>query len=308
MFHNDLVPVDKRQEYRDAFGRMGDAVEACLRTYLWGVEAVQTAAYADGNNLHAVPLMMMLDLAEAIDGVVILVRSGSAKNCSGLLRTALEIQLSLKYILEHKDTYEQRVLSYEYYHLRDRLRWAQRCDPNSEVGKQLRAELAGDQFADIFDVPGVDVAAEAKDAQTKMDSSRYATVRAELARMKAAKIRDGNWFSLWDGPKDVRALALHLKVGSLYESLYRGYSTAAHGAAAVKRITGKHGDGMRLEPLRSPNGLPAMCRNACQICNTMTVLLVDGLVPHLRPEVKERYIRDIKPGLLFIDSVKGLGG
>src|SRR5262249_59470101 len=55
-------------------------------------------------------------------------------------------------------------------------------------------------------------------------------------------------------------------------------------------------------------GLPGMSRNACQLCNSMTLFLVDGLLPQLRPEMKERYIRDVKPGLLFIDSVKGLGG
>ena len=62
-----------------------------------------------------------------------------------------------------------------------------------------------------------------------MNSTRYASVRAELARMKAAKIRDSGWFSLWDRDETIRWLAIYLKIGSLYDALYRGWSNVAHG-------------------------------------------------------------------------------
>jgi hypothetical protein len=308
MFHDELIPDSERQKFHDAFNRLADAVQACLRMFLWVMEEVQRKAYEDGRDVHAVPIMLMFDLAEAIDGVSVLVRSGSSKNCSQLLRTALEVQLSLKYLMEHKDTYERRCLAYEYYHLLDRQRWAQRCDANSELGKRLRTELAGDQFADIFDLQNFDAADECRQVQARMDSARYADVRTELARMKAAKTRGENWFSLWSGPNNVRSLALHLKLGSIYESLYRGYSSVTHGEGAMKRVTGKRDERLELDPLRSPRGLPAMCRNACQICNSVTLFMVDGLVPHVREEMRQRYINDIKPGLEFIDSVKGLSG
>jgi hypothetical protein len=40
----------------------------------------------------------------------------------------------------------------------------------------------------------------------------------------------------------------------------------------------------------------------------MTLFVVDSLVPHLREEMKQRYIKDVQSGLRFIDSVKGLTG
>jgi hypothetical protein len=137
------------------------------------LDEVRRLAYEGGQDIHAAPLMLMFDFAEPIDGVALLARSGSAKNCSQLLRTALEVQLSSKYMMEHKGTYEQRCLAYEFYHLQDQLRWAQRCDPESQVGKQLRAELAGDPLADIFDVKGRDLTGEASDLEAKMNSARY---------------------------------------------------------------------------------------------------------------------------------------
>lgn len=307
MFHDDLMPDDgERARFHEAFRRMADAVGACLRSFLWALEEVRGAAYDDGRDTHAVPLMLMFDFAEAIDGVSVLARGGSAKNCPQLLRTALEVELSLRYMMEHKDTYEQRCHAYEFYHHRDKLKWAHRCDPGSQVGRQLRAELAGDPFADIFDVTGIDPAEVARDHDARMNSPRYTGVKAELARMKAGKIKDGGWFSLWGGPKNVRDLAIHLRRGALYEALYRGWSSVTHGEGAVKRVTGKQGDEVQLSPIRSPEGLTAMCRNACHLCNAMTLFVVGGLVPNLRDEMRCRYIESIQPGLVYIDSVKGL--
>jgi hypothetical protein len=193
MFHDELIPDDERKKFHDVFGRLAGAVDSCLGMFLWAMEEVQRKAYEDGRDVHAVPLMLMFDFADSIDGVSVLVRSGSSRNCSQLLRTALEIQLSLKYLMELRDTYERRCKAYEYYHLLDRRGWAQRCDPESQLGKQLRAELSGDQFADIFDPKGFDVAEECRQVEATMNSARYADVRAELARMRAAKMKGGKW-------------------------------------------------------------------------------------------------------------------
>jgi len=124
--------------------------------------------------------------------------------------------------------------------------------------------------------------------------------------MKDNKIRSCGWYSLWDGPQSVRGVALYLKMGALYEALYRSWSNDTHGEGAIKRAMNGDGKILQLTPLRSPQGLPSMCRNACQQCNTMTLFIVHGLLPHLKEEAKQKYLRDVKPGLVFIDSIQGL--
>ena len=306
MFHDDLMEEREKKLFHDAFAGMSDAVAASLRMFLWVLDEVTGVAYKDRRDIHAVPLMLLFDFAEAIDGVTILARPGSARNCSQLLRTALEVQLALKYMMEHKDTYEQRCLAYEFYHLRDKLKWVQRCDPATENGKRLRAELNGDAMAGIFDVKGRNLAEEARDLEARMNSTRYTKVRDELARMKKEKIRDGGWFSVWDGPKTIRELAIHLKCGAIYEALYRSWSSVSHGESAINRASTAQSNEARLTPIRWPEKLTEMCRHACHLCNAMTLFLVDGLVPHLREEMKRRYVVEIQPGLAFIDTIKGL--
>src|SRR5262245_29445047 len=138
MFHDEDFNDEERRRYHGFYGRMSDAVTVSLRMFVEVLKEVAERANASGSNVHATAAMMMCEFAEAIDGVTVLVRSGSSLTCPLLLRPALEISLGLKYLIENKETYERRALSYEYFHLLDQLKWAQKCDPEHERGKQVR--------------------------------------------------------------------------------------------------------------------------------------------------------------------------
>src|SRR4029453_2895448 len=105
-------------------------------------------------------------------------------------------------------------------------------------GKQIRAELKGDRFANLFDVQarGIDVKKEIAEGEKKLASPRYADVRtelgnidAELRRARKAKRKatatDAYWYSLWGGPPSVRELAHRVGMLSFYEILYRSWSS-----------------------------------------------------------------------------------
>jgi hypothetical protein len=289
-----------------------------LGKYLEVLKEVQSCAHGTGKDIHAVTLMMMYEFAEPIDGVSALVRVGASKNCSQLLRTALEIGLGLRYVLEDAENYERRSLAYEYYHLLDALKWAQKCDPDHELGKQIRRELKDDELADAFDVTdkGIDIGKEVERHEKKVNSPRYAAVRAEIERIKDEKKKAKNegrpfsessadWYNLWSGPKDIRALAQRVKTLSTYEVLYRTWSNTAHGEGAMKRIAGRGADEMvHFEPIRSPTNLQEKCLHACHLTTGLTLAVVDKLVPHLRPSLQSWFAGNMTPAYDFINSVK----
>ncbi len=319
MFHDQLMKDEAElNRWHAVYRRLADAVDVSLGKFLEVGKEVQTATYETGQNFHAVTMMMIYEFAEAIDGASILVRVGASKNCALPLRTALEIGLGLHYILEDGATYEQRSLAYEYFHLHDGLRWAQKVDPEHPVGKQLRKELEGDPHADIFDVmtSGLDLKVEREKHEKRVNSPRYASVRAEIERVKEERkkakkegtpVKDdaGNWYSLWGGPRDLRALALRLKMLSSYEVLYRSWSNAAHGEGAMKRVGGRAADGLiEFEPLRSPAHLQQRSLHACFLTVGLTRRLVDEVVPLVRDDFRGWYVNDMKPAMSFINSVK----
>lgn len=269
-----------------------------LGKFLEVTKEVEVCAHATGKDIHAVVQMLLFEFADSIDGANILIRVGASKNAALPLRTALEIGLGLRYLLEDNDNYERRSLSYEYFHLLDRLKWAQKCDTNHPVGKQLRAELEGDELANLFDVgaKGINMKEEIAKHEEKVNSPRYAAVRVEIDRMKREKKKAGNWYSLWNGPKDLRSLAIHLKQLSIYEVLYRSWSNTAHGEGAMQRIGGRTEDGRtHLAPLRYPEGLQEKSLNACHLTLGLMMTVMDKLVPHFREGFRDWYIGHMKP-------------
>lgn len=315
MFDHDrlLTDPEERRRFHAAYAELAKAVSESLRMYTYLVDEFRRRANADGSDHHAVPLLLMFEFAEAIDGVVLLAERGSARNCSQLLRTAFEVQLGLRYVLDNKDDYRRRVLAYEFFHKRSNLRWAEKCDPDTPVGKQLRAELVGDILPDLFEATGRQSGAkkEAERGRVALNSPRYAEVRAEIDRIKAEKKRSGkdgkpvegsvnNWFSLWSGPRTIRDLAKHLKVLSAYEALYCAWSSVTHGEAAIKRIKGRNENGLaNLQPVRSPEGLPSVCQNAYVLCNGLTFFVLRSIFQHRDdPIIKathDHYERLVKP-------------
>jgi hypothetical protein len=299
--HDNLIRDADRDAYHAHYREMAKAVSKCLEMYLGAFEKVRAKWYATPSDIYFSPIVLMMDFAEAIDGVSILVAAGSSRNCPQLLRTALELQLAIKYMVGDEKELERRSLAYEFFHLHSEHRLALRFDSSSATGRQLRSELTGDQFAGVFDKPPINVKKEITSAESNMQSPRYDPVRAEIARMKATDIKAEHWYSLWGGPRNVRSLAIRLKRGSLYETLYRSFSGLAHGGASINRANRLRGKIPRFDPLRSPKGLPTMCVHAGHICNSLTLTLAE-LVPEIRPQLKLEYVHDVKPWLDYLNS------
>jgi len=312
MFHDNELDASEVQKFHNAYNKMADVIQESLTSYLWMYDEIQTDFYKDGHDIHSIVLMLLLDFSEAIDGVVVLVRAGSAKNCNSLMRTAFEIQLQLRFLLEERNKYEQRCLAYEYFNHRYFLKIAEKCDPDSQQGKQLRKETMGHFCEGIFDLKDRDAKHDTKVYKDKMDSQRYATIKQEISDMKQkskstkSKTTIDNWFSLWNGPRSVKELAYHLKWGPLYEIYYRKWSSTSHGASALRRILGASQDRIDLNPIRSPVGLPAVSVDASRQVHLLIEFLLTTLVPRCREHVMNRYANIVKPGIAFIEKIEGL--
>jgi hypothetical protein len=241
-----------------------------------------------------------MDYADPIDGVSILARRGSAKNCTQLVRTGFELQLGLLYMMQRDDKFEERCLAYEFFHWMKQLKHAIKCDPASDSGRQVRARIKGEALADAFDHPDRDIPAEIAALRKMVENPRYAAVKAEYDRSEPK-----HWYGMWGGPKTVEQLAEALDRLGHYEVMYRYWSAHSHGESALKRIV-DDGKELQMDCVRSPKGLPMGCLHACNLANEMTAYLVLKFVPTLRPEMAARYLSRIKPGLVFLKSVEGL--
>lgn len=307
MFHSELLNESERKHFFAAYDYAARTVRACLAFFLEAQEDIRKLAHADGKDHHVTSLMLMVGLAEAIDGVTILVGNGSAKNCGHMLRTAFESQLGLCYIWEDAANYERRSRAYQVAHLHQRLKWAQRCDQDSPLGKQLKAELKDDPFADLFFSQSALAKTQTKDWEQRLQSPKYAPIEQEWqATKKAQSGKEPNWYSLWGGPKDIRRLALRLRKGSAYEALYRNWSETTHAEDALSRILNKgEGDMIHLDPIRSPRGLRTVCQHACNFSVETARVAIQKLADHLWPNYQRRYLEDLREKLKGPDRLAG---
>jgi hypothetical protein len=302
MFQDEVLSAEQRDHLHEGYRVMAEAVSESLRSYLWVVGHVHRTYLARRKDTHVVPALLLMEYAEPIDGVSILARTGSAKGCVPLIRSAFELQLNLLYMLERDDTYENRCLAYEFFHWMKQMKVAEKCDPASVAGKQVRGQIKGELLADAFDHPKRDIAAESAAIQKMVDNSRYRAVKAEYDLSKPK-----HWYAMWGGPRDLERLAHALKRHGHYEVMYRYWSGAAHGESALKRLL-EGGEKMEMDMVRSPKGLPMACLHAGSLANEMAAFLVGRFLPALRDDLASRYRSRVKPGLDYIKSIRGLEG
>src|ERR1700722_14529851 len=100
MFQDDVNTAEQSAALQKAYGQMADAVCESLHSYLWVVGELHKDFFRSQKDIHVVPALLLMDYAEPIDGVSILARAGSAKNCAQLLRTGMELQLNVMYLME----------------------------------------------------------------------------------------------------------------------------------------------------------------------------------------------------------------
>jgi hypothetical protein len=303
VFHHEMITdPDEERRFDCLYAELFDVVHQSLRMLTNVQREWCKKSFATGDDVHLTSVSLAFEFAEAIDGVSLLIRAGSARNCPSLLRTALELHLGLKYLLETKDGYRCRSLSYEYFTIQQRLNWRRKCDPDDPHGQQLRKELDGHPHAGVFDAPDAEVKKAAQFYRERLDSHRYSDVRAELERMKAGKRKCDDWFGLWDGPRSVRDLAYRLRDGVMYEVLYRQWSGPIHGSTAIERMTATHSGLADCDPLRSPKGIIDVTRHAFNLCNATAFHLTDKLVPHIRQDVESHFQALVHPKLDVLEK------
>jgi hypothetical protein len=305
VYHDDLLTPEERVTYSAAYEEMSNLILETLKLTIHVHRESELMTGKTREDHHFVPILLAMDFVDAIDGVAIQVRSGSATNCEPLLRTAFEVYLNLAYLLQSEDTYPQRSRDYEFWYYRKCYDWADARDPNSARGKSIAGKLKNDDHAKLLDGQfiGLDVDKERRLAKTAMDSPRMAMSKAEYERCKPK-----NWFSMWGGPSSIEDLAFRLNETALYETLYRPWSTKVHGSGSLGRYENTQDGKTMMRAIRSPAGLHFHTFQAVILAFNTTTLLQSFF---LKSDSKVKLLHDfymdtITPGLGRIERYKHL--
>jgi hypothetical protein len=170
----------------------------------------------------------------------------------------------------------------------------QKCDPQHPNGKRFRDELKDDPLAGVFDRIPADLQARITNLETMLKRPEFSPIEHEWQASR--KHRAPEWFALFGGPRNVRELAFHLKLGSAYEGLYREWSDVIHAGSGLNHVGRSGTPGLNaIRPIRHPEGLETACSLAAQICLNTARNLIQKYAPEEWPQFSRTYSDKIGP-------------
>lgn len=275
------------------------ALRKSVEYLLRALQLMMVAAKSDGQHYHGVVFLLSRHVAEEVDAASLLIAEGCVRPCKSHLRSALEAQLGVMYILEAN--HEQRALGYEVKHVRDQLRLHDKTDPNSDAGKKLRDVIKNDPVGTsvLSGLSSFDFNTPKARLEAALQREPLKSVNDEWQRLKKAKQRP-SWHGLFDGPKTIRELAFHLNQAFLYEYLYSDWSEQIHAGGSYANIGKRSGDpngqAKAIRPLRHPDGL----RDVLTYGQTIAILVGKRLGEEYlsqigRDDLRSFYMQEVRP-------------
>ncbi|RED37917.1 hypothetical protein DFQ10_1143 [Winogradskyella eximia] len=181
---------------------------------------------------NIIPLLFLRNILETADAISILIKNSSVDASKSSLRILLENVLSLEYLLE-KDT-KNRALSFIVWIAHKDLKFYQKLDGNTQVGKQFKAEFKKDSLIkNPALTDSIDYLHAKNNSEELLNLPIYSEVEKEYKRTES-KIKNPNWYSLFAGPQNIQQLAKYLNRNAIYEIMYRGYSGNVHATDIYK--------------------------------------------------------------------------
>jgi hypothetical protein len=238
------------------------------------------------------PFILFRQITELTDAVEVLLASSCASPAIPLLRSSLEAGLGLEYILTgSEEEFRCRSLSWLCVYVHKRLGSYDIFGLDREVSQRKLKGTAGLKIK----------ASDAKANLAKVLTRPYMVpVEQEYQRLSSRR-REPAWYSLFEGPSNLRQLAKRLGQEKNYTHLYKYWSTFSHGGDASSGLLKSTQTSAAFHILRSPEMLLVYARLASLFQLRATRLMVERYRPG--ESLRQWFTEEVKPDL---DTLKEL--
>lgn len=249
---------------------------------------VRCSGAAEGDvDVDVAPFALYRQQLEAVDGIEVLLSAACVNATIPLLRSAFEALLAIEYICETKEDYVRRSLSWLLCYNHQRLDLYDRLNPATPKGQEFHRVLVADKvMRGKLNVP-IDVAAARAKLASVLEKPHFKPIESEYRSFA----RRPDWFHLFNGPQNLRELAVHLNRGGFYETLYRVWSRVAHAQDFLSFVDGEGA----LKRLRNRAELRSGASLAASFLLASTRVIIakfrkgEDLEPWYVREVRDRY-------------------
>lgn len=269
--HSDVLSRESNQSMTFHLDKVTLKLEECINygthIFAWCSESPKD------NDSDFIPFLLYRQLLEFLDGTIVLLQNRCTGASIPVLRSALEVSLGLEYMLK-QDT-RVRSLSFQVAHIHQKIsNWSllkkgYLKDNNIDANQKIRSEkklLKKDKFKDI---------------------------ETEWKRTSRT-IQYPNWYSLFDGPINLRQLAMHLGKLEHYEILYQQWSIEAHGKGLLRNIKVDDNGSVQFIGLRNPEEINTLISLLLSMFMGATFDILDKYLPDRKVEFALWYYSNVR--------------
>ncbi len=255
----------------------------------------------DGDTNLAI-LMQLHHVLEMLDGVEVLLESSCVVAARAPLRSAFEASLGLRYVLQ--SDLDRRAMAYLVADLKERIRWYEEMDPETDVGRQFRKDMGVSEATSDFPFPAPEhCRSRAANLRTLMKREDFSPISAEYDAV-AKKRRWPPWYSLFGGPRNLRELAVQLGEGDDYLILYRTWSRTTHAADLYRQLTAESDGTPAVRVIRNPLGMSSVYLQACGIGLESSRAVLEHYRSGELTQHAKWYMSQINPALKQLEAIK----
>lgn len=233
-------------------------------------------------------------IIELTDAMEVLVSHSCGAAAIPLARSSFEALVSIDYIVEDPSRYTLRSLSWLAGYVRRKLKFYRSLDPASSSGQRFLEATEHDKMVRDFPLPPVGkVQPGIENLENLLARDQFRPIQDEYARHD----RDPHWYSLFDGPSNLRELSEHVKRNAQYEVLYWQWSLATHAQDFSPFIAATSEGEMGIRGIRDPGELPDIAVFSSNFILDATRLMLARFRPGetwgrwYMKEVRDRYLR-----------------
>lgn len=259
----DILPRQTDKKFQTTLDFFADGLEEIVNfgtiILKWDLERT------DGEDEILPGALFLRNFIEELDAISILMRRCAIDSCKSLLRTVIENFLYIEYICQ-SDMYN-RSMSYLIWNTFNQINNLNQYIPETEKGEEFLKNCQKDRFLKNHKVFEIDKIKEFINVNKRfLEIDKYVSVKNEYYRTKNKLKNSPNWYSLYDGPRNLKELATRVGFPALYEVYYRNYSFSTHGNDIIQgRITISSEGIPQIFQIRFPGDAQSITHNSFNI-------------------------------------------
>lgn len=292
---NEILPREINSGIAELLMNFSDLIDEFVN---YGTHILKWLIDVSRGGDEQMPLTMFFrEILEKADSISILIRNSSAEPSKGILRSLFELHLFISYLNENY--FNDRSMAFLVWHAKNKIQTNQAFQKGSQEYKNLQKQMENDNsFSDSDILQNLPSSKQIiSNLNTLLKRPEYQKVLKEFEKTKA-KIKNPSWYSLFNGPRNIQQLAIHLKMPVLYEIIYRSWSGSVHNTDIIngKIVKRKNLDNNQdkveadIIQLRLPKDAQTVSSYTLILLLKTFNVIIDSRMPDKKEEHKKWYL------------------